>query len=68
MNLARCLLASGGTAAIGPLIRAIGVGWAFTLCAFIALAACSLALAELWRGRHWRAKRTAARAQLEKSD
>ncbi|KAK8112881.1 hypothetical protein PG984_013407 [Apiospora sp. TS-2023a] len=67
MNLARCLLASGGTTAIGPLIRAIGVGWAFTLCAFVALASCSLALTELWRGRYWRSKRTAVMAQLEKS-
>ncbi|GJC79894.1 itaconate transport protein [Colletotrichum liriopes] len=65
MNLSRCLLASGGTAAIGPLIRAVGVGWAFTLCAIAALASCSLALMELWRGRHWRAKRMAA-AQREK--
>lgn len=31
LNLLRCLLGAGGTAAIGPLITAIGVGWAFTL-------------------------------------
>ncbi|EHA58476.1 hypothetical protein MGG_08656 [Pyricularia oryzae 70-15] len=61
MNLSRCLIASGGTAAIGPLIRAVGVGWAFTICAAVGLASCSLALAELWRGRHWRAKRNAAK-------
>ncbi|TLS26456.1 hypothetical protein PpBr36_05519 [Pyricularia pennisetigena] len=61
MNLSRCLIASGGTAAIGPLIRAVGVGWAFTTCAAVGLASCSLALAELWRGRHWRAKRFAAK-------
>ncbi|EFQ35113.1 major facilitator superfamily transporter [Colletotrichum graminicola M1.001] len=67
MNLSRCLLASGGTAAIGPLIRAVGVGWAFTLCAMVALASCSLALLELWRGRHWRAKRMREAVQREKA-
>ncbi|KAK6216959.1 major facilitator superfamily transporter [Colletotrichum tabaci] len=66
MNLSRCLLSAGGTAAIGPLIRAVGVGWAFTLCAIIALFSCSFVVLELWRGRHWRAKRTAAAAQREK--
>ncbi|OHF03022.1 major facilitator superfamily transporter [Colletotrichum orchidophilum] len=66
MNLLRCLLSAGGTAAVGPLIRAIGVGWAFTLCAIIALLSCSFVVLELWRGRHWRAKRTAAAAQREK--
>lgn len=60
MNLSRCLLAAGGTAAIGPLIRAVGVGWAFTICAAAALASCFFALMELWRGRHWRAGRMAA--------
>ncbi|KAK1988354.1 major facilitator superfamily transporter [Colletotrichum cereale] len=66
MNLSRCLLASGGTAAIGPLIRAVGVGWAFTLCAIAALASCFLALVELWRGRHWRAERMRADERREK--
>lgn len=58
MNLSRCILAAGGTAAIGPLIRAIGVGWAYTLCAIVTLASSSLALIELWKGPHWRKKRT----------
>ncbi|KPI43639.1 Quinidine resistance protein 1 [Cyphellophora attinorum] len=35
LNLARCLLAAGGTSIIIPLINAIGVGWAFTLCAVV---------------------------------
>ncbi|GME36964.1 hypothetical protein OIDMADRAFT_135607 [Neofusicoccum parvum] len=30
LNLSRCLVAAAGTAAIQPMIRAIGVGWAFT--------------------------------------
>lgn len=32
LNLARCLMAAGGTSIIIPLINAIGVGWAFTVC------------------------------------
>ncbi|KAF6810474.1 major facilitator superfamily transporter [Colletotrichum sojae] len=67
MNLSRCLLSAGGTAAIGPLIRAVGVGWAFTLCAVAALLSCSFAALELWRGRHWRARRTAAAMAREKA-
>lgn len=30
LNLARCLCAAGATSAVMPLVRAIGVGWAFT--------------------------------------
>jgi MFS family permease len=32
LNLARCLCAAGGTSFIFPLIRAVGVGWAFSIC------------------------------------
>ncbi|KAF6825965.1 major facilitator superfamily transporter [Colletotrichum plurivorum] len=67
MNLSRCLLSAGGTAAIGPLIRAVGVGWAFTLCALATLLSCSFVALELWRGRHWRARRTAAAMAREKA-
>ncbi|KAI1608582.1 putative MFS multidrug transporter [Exophiala viscosa] len=35
LNLIRCLMGAGGTAVVGPLIRAINVGWAFTLFALI---------------------------------
>ncbi|EOD46770.1 putative mfs multidrug protein [Neofusicoccum parvum UCRNP2] len=35
LNLSRCLVAAAGTAAIQPMIRAIGVGWAFTFSMFI---------------------------------
>ncbi|KAI1426089.1 MFS general substrate transporter [Xylaria sp. FL1777] len=31
MNLARCLLAAGGTSIVMPLINAVGVGWTFTI-------------------------------------
>lgn len=32
LNLARCLFGAGGTSFIMPMISAIGVGWAFTVC------------------------------------
>jgi hypothetical protein len=46
VNLSRCLLAAGAAAVIQPAIDAIGVGWAFTICAAGALASCPLALVE----------------------
>jgi hypothetical protein len=50
VNLSRCLIAAAGAAAIQPLIQAVGVGWAFTVCAGIALASCPFALAVLSNG------------------
>ncbi|KJR87362.1 MFS multidrug transporter [Sporothrix schenckii 1099-18] len=54
INLARCLLAAGGTTFIMPLINRIGTGLAFTVCAslqFVALAG----LAVQWQyGAAWR--------------
>ncbi|KAI9324710.1 MFS multidrug transporter [Zopfochytrium polystomum] len=32
LNFARCLCAAGGTSFVLPLIEAVGVGWAFTVC------------------------------------
>ncbi|EJD43314.1 MFS general substrate transporter [Auricularia subglabra TFB-10046 SS5] len=57
MNLSRCLFAAGGTAIIQPLIRAVGVGWAFTLCAVVALFSCPFAWAEWHYGQRWRKAR-----------
>lgn len=55
-NLLRCLLGAGATAAIVPLIEAIGVGWAVTIFAFLNV----LALPLLWyimkQGPNWRAE------------
>lgn len=38
LNLARCWLGAGGTAAVLPLANAIGIGWAFTLLALVLVA------------------------------
>ncbi|EFQ35504.1 major facilitator superfamily transporter [Colletotrichum graminicola] len=39
LNLARCLLAAGGTSFVMPMVNGIGVGWAFTVCVAMQLAA-----------------------------
>ncbi|GKT51009.1 itaconate transport protein [Colletotrichum spaethianum] len=39
LNLARCLLAAGGTSFVMPMVNGIGVGWAFTVCVGMQLAA-----------------------------
>ncbi|KAK2056932.1 major facilitator superfamily transporter [Colletotrichum caudatum] len=39
LNLARCLLAAGGTSLVMPMVNGIGVGWAFTVCVAMQLVA-----------------------------
>ncbi|KAL2873372.1 hypothetical protein SGCOL_011453 [Colletotrichum sp. CLE4] len=39
VNLARCLFAAGGTSFVMPMVKGIGVGWAFTLCVVAQLVA-----------------------------
>lgn len=57
LNLVRCLLGAGGTAAVTPCINAIGVGWTFTLFVAIMLACIGLILLQTTRGPSWRAER-----------
>lgn len=35
LNLARCLFAAGGTSFVMPMVNGTGVGWAFSICAFV---------------------------------
>jgi MFS family permease len=56
LNLARCLLGAGGTAAVLPLSNRIGVGWAFTLLTGIMVLSTSLVIAQMWYGQGWRRK------------
>ncbi|KAI5866407.1 major facilitator superfamily transporter [Durotheca rogersii] len=53
-NLARCLVGAAATAAIGPLIAAVGVGWAFTLLAALYVAASPMLFLVLRNGVRWR--------------
>ncbi|OZJ02837.1 hypothetical protein BZG36_04354 [Bifiguratus adelaidae] len=57
LNLARCLMGAGGTAAILPLINAINVGWTFTLFTGVMVAALGLIMVQLRCGPEWRCKR-----------
>ncbi|KAJ5700754.1 hypothetical protein N7536_003767 [Penicillium majusculum] len=59
MNLARCLLSTAGTAAIEPMIQAVGTGWAFTILGLICLVTSPLVFAEYQFGTAWRDKRKA---------
>lgn len=54
LNLARCLLAAGGTSFVMPMVNQIGVGLAFTVCA-IMQAVAMLGLVVQWRfAAKWR--------------
>ena len=54
LNLARCLVAAGGTSFVTPMVDGVGVGWAFTICVGIQVVALGgLAVRWRWAGR-WR--------------
>ena len=54
LNLARCLVAAGGTAGVEPLLSAIGVGWGFTTLVAVMGAALGLVAVQIAFGRRWR--------------
>lgn len=56
-NLARCLLGAGFTAAIIPMIDAMGRGWTYTLIAFVWLLLSPLLVATIKWGPVWREAR-----------
>ncbi len=63
VNLARCLLAAGGTSIVTPIIGAVGVGWTFTITVAAQLVAL-LGLAIQWRyGHRWRVEAANAKSQ-----
>ncbi|KAK4500115.1 hypothetical protein PRZ48_008301 [Zasmidium cellare] len=53
-NLARSEIGAAASAAIAPMIQAMGEGWAFTVLAFIFLAYTPLLLLVMVRGMKWR--------------
>ncbi|KAJ8133345.1 hypothetical protein O1611_g286 [Lasiodiplodia mahajangana] len=62
MNLARCLLAAGGTSIVMPLIDAVGVGLTFTI-TVAALLVASVGIVIQWRsGGKWRVEVEAKKA------
>ncbi|KAK7999024.1 MFS general substrate transporter [Apiospora marii] len=63
LNLARCLFAAGGTGFVMPLVRGIGVGLAFTVCAAVQLLALAL-VCVTWRfAGKWRQEAALAKNQ-----
>ncbi|KAI9740169.1 MAG: hypothetical protein M1834_004747 [Cirrosporium novae-zelandiae] len=54
LNLARCLMGAGGTAAIMPITNALGVGWCFTMWTGVMLLALGLLKVQMRWGPRWR--------------
>lgn len=54
LNLARCLFAAGGTSFVMPMAKGTGVGWAFSICAFIQLVALVLVAIQWKYAGAWR--------------
>lgn len=66
VNFVRCLMSAGGSAAIIPMINAMGAGWAFT---FIALLYVGLIAAVVWlmvKGMELRQKRKKDKKETER--
>ncbi|CEP67301.1 MFS transporter LALA0_S22e00122g [Lachancea lanzarotensis] len=53
VNLARCLLGAGGSAAAMPILDSIGIGWGFTMLSAILCAALVLIIVQVRFGRKW---------------
>lgn len=64
LNLVRCLMAAGGTAAALPIVNAIGVGWTFTLVVGLMLGSLGLVVVQLQYG----VKRRRRRERREKEE
>lgn len=56
LNLARCLCAAAGTSFVFPLIRAVGVGWAFSICVLVQGVALLGAFVQWRYAQAWRDK------------
>lgn len=56
-NLVRCVLGAGATAAIIPMINAMGRGWTFTFLTFFLIATSPFLWLVYFRGMKWRTER-----------
>lgn len=54
LNFGRCLMGAGGTAAVGPLIARIGVGWTFTMMVGLMILSDGLIVLQMIYGPIWR--------------
>lgn len=65
LNLARCLLAAGGTSIVTPIIKVVGIGWTFTIAISVQLVAL-VGVGIQWRfGGKWRVAAEKARSQAD---
>jgi MFS family permease len=64
-NLTRCLVGAGASAAIIPMIDAMGVGWAFTLVGGLYILGCPILIVLMIWGKKWREE---LRVQRERKD
>jgi MFS family permease len=67
VNLVRCLMGAGGTAAVLPIVNGIDVGWTFTLLSGIMLASLGLVVVQIEKGAGWRKRRAEKVLQIERS-
>jgi len=65
-NLVRCLLGAGATAAVIPMINAMGRGWTFTFLALLLLVTSPMMWLNFWYGMKWRAERKARNEKKER--
>ena len=61
LNLARCLFAAGGTSFVMPMVNGTGVGWAFSICAFVQAVALVLVAIQWTHAGEWRKEATKRR-------
>lgn len=64
LNLVRCLMGAGGTAAVLPIVNGIGVGWTFTMLAGVMLVGLGLMVVQISKGVSWRKRRKAKDAVM----
>lgn len=57
LNLLRCLMGAGGTAAVLPVVNGIGVGWTMTIATGLMAASVGLVVLQMRRGPGWRRRR-----------
>lgn len=67
-NLVRCLLGAGFTAAVIPMIDAMGRGWTFTFLTLFLIATSPMLWLLYFRGMGWRQKRLAREACARKME
>jgi MFS family permease len=67
LNLVRCLIGAGGTAAVLPIANGINVGWTFTLLSGIMLASLGLVVVQVKKGARWRKMRAEKVLHMERS-